>query len=365
MNKEIISIFYEFLEEVFDTYEYSCVKVMYSNHDDENIIHRISKDIKICHKDAFSLHERVVEKLNKILLTSEKLNYNKYILLNFYLSTLVCPKGKYAREKFVDFMRKLEININFFTVEVFYMLVFGKKDLKTIIDINREIKSYINQKEDIIIKNSEYTNRLKLILRDGRNMNNKKVKEVEVIKRKKYKISFNKSGKKYMYYSRKMGVEVEVDNKDIYKLLCLLENAEIVESYYAYPFKLQLNEVSIEPHLLLKMSDKKEIIIFLQDYKTMGTIRGRNERELVKKFSKENNFAYLICDGVYSYYYYKNYNKERKKEKEFLLALKEEEISWKDFKEICIKLDIDTRVLTSIILKNNLKYNTSPFFLSF
>ncbi len=369
MNNEIIKAFNELINDMFKGNEYSCVRVMLDNHDDENIIHRISKELNLIHKEAFDLHEKVVSIINNTFCTPKKLDFDKYIFLNFYLSTLISPNKKYAREKFVDFMKNLSININFFTVEVFYLLVFGKKDLKELISINREIKKYINLREDNIIKNSKYTKELNIILRDGRNINNKKVIEKEIIKRSKYKLVFSKSGKKYMFYSRKMGVEVEVDNKDIFNLLNLLEKSELVKEYYTYPFKINYDNESDErglyPHLLIKLLDNKSVIVFMQNYKSMGTVRGRKKRELIKNFSKKNNYGYLICDGLHSYYYYKNYNKELKKEKEFLLAIKKEQLTWKKFKDICTKLEIDTRILTSIILKNNLKYDTNPFFLSF
>ncbi len=369
MKKEVIKVFYEFIKVLFKPFEYNCVKVMLENRDDNNIIHQISKDMNVSHREAFKLHERVVEKVNDVLCTRKKLDYNQYIFLNFYLSILISPKKKYAREKFIDFMKNLDININFFTVEIFYLLVFGKKNLKELIGISREIKLYINLKEDFVVKNSKYTKELNKILRDARNINSKNKADKEIIKRDEYRLVFNKNGRNYKYYSRKMGVEVIADNKGILNFLNLLEKAEIVLDYYIYPFKINYEEDrevrELFPHILINLRDNKSIIVYLQDYKNMSTINGRKKRELIREFAKKNNYGYLISDGLHSYYYYKNYNKELKKEREFLLAMENEPITWKKFKDICIKLEIDTRILTSIILKNNLKYDTNPFFLSF
>lgn len=274
--------------------------------------------------------------LNISLLVMRLPMYPKHLLIDL-LCRVSFPSGKNLKET------KNLISDN----------VTNLKELSTIATIQIEKQK---QKFNRIIKHVIWTDNVtKISLSEF-----KKIKPKRLVK--------NGMGNSGSFYSNKNEVQIEYESGLEYQFCLYLEDLDNVLGYIHQPVKIEYifngEQFLYYPDFLVLLNDYRCFLVEIKPRSKIALYKNLIKYNVLQKFCILNGFGYLIFGESNSISDYMLHTVDSYKEKEFLSYLENNDISWLTLKQLRLNLDLSSKDVYSIILKNNIKWTLKPFNLS-
>lgn len=327
------------------------------------------------------IRQIIVKSLRKILTSGRRqLGSGRFDLpcaeLLLFVEQAIRPQEKNAIERLADFV---EIDLAYMPeFQTLWLLAYLAFQIKSSAEQNREeaIKILAGRKNKRIeINRDSYKQQLmldkfqklltcvlwpadlKLMTKDNMSSFNR-IRE----------ISMSGEGNAGTFYSEKMGRHVQYESGMEYDFLQRLEFLDEVMFYQEQPFEVPYEYIGRNklyyPDVLFVLKDGRGVVVEIKPLFKMALHINLRKWSGLKKFSAHNGIGLLVTDGRNTIQQIKYHNENQDFSKDILYQLQNKTLSWSDYKKIRDKYKIDHKDFMSLVIKNKLIWELSPFALS-
>jgi DNA-binding CsgD family transcriptional regulator len=191
--------------------------------------------------------------------------------------------------------------------------------------------------------------------------------EISAVRRER-NISTDGEGHSGSFFSEKMNRTVQYESQLELNFLLQLEQLEEVVFYQEQPFRIPYNHDGetwdYYPDLLFILSDGRGIVVEIKPVFKMALRENLTKWSALRKFCNDKGLGILVTDGRYSIQQVQRRDVDPGFEKAVLTSLQRGPLSWREYKEIRDKYDVNRNDFLALVLQNRLVWKLGPFTLS-
>lgn len=191
--------------------------------------------------------------------------------------------------------------------------------------------------------------------------------EISAVRRER-NVSTDGEGHSGSFFSEKMHRTVQYESQLEFNFLLQLEQRGEVVFYQEQPFRILYTHDAkmwdYYPDLLFILSDGRGVVVEIKPVFKMALQENLIKWSALRKFCNDKGLGILVTDGRYSIQQVQRRDVNPGFEKAVLTSLQRGPLSWKEYKEIRDKYDVNRNDFLALVLQNRLVWKLGPFTLS-
>lgn len=185
---------------------------------------------------------------------------------------------------------------------------------------------------------------------------------------RKRDVSRDGKGKAGCYFSQKMSKEVQYESQLELDFLMRLEELEEVIFYQEQPFAISYKEGEKEnsyyPDVFVLLKDGRGIVVEIKPVFRMALHKNLVKWSALRRFCNEMGIGILVTDGRHAIQQIQQQAINRSFAKAVSESLQHGPLSWKEYKEIKGKYNVNRNDFLALVLRKRLVWELNPFRLS-
>ncbi len=191
--------------------------------------------------------------------------------------------------------------------------------------------------------------------------------EMSAVRRER-NVSTNGEGQSGSFFSGKLNRAIQYESQMELDFLLQLEQLEEVVYYQEQPFRIPYNyegkKWDYYPDLLFVLSDGRGVVVEIKPVFKMALRKNLVKWSALRRFCHDRGLGILVTDGRYSIQQVQRRDVNTGFEKAILASLERGPLSWREYKGIRDKYDVNRSDFLALVLQNRLVWKLGPFTLS-
>ncbi len=288
-----------------------------------------------------------------------------------YLHLLVKPFEPNSPERFTCFVDDLLPSLPCYSKNLEFLARLTFSDLSARQEAINQATTFFKQKggeQDFPSKTPTKQDRMHKLLSSAIWIGTKKIigdRDLSILTKKRF-VSSTGDGKNGQFYSSKTNSVVEYESGLELRFLQQLDSTASVVYYLEQPFVIPYfydgKNHDYYPDIFLILNDGSGVVVEIKPLKQMCLEQNLVKWRAMRGFCEQNGFGFLITDGVHSVREILSYNSTQIQfVNRIMNSLSKGPVYWRQYQEIISDYEISTMEFVSMVLKNRVRWQLSPF----